>query len=723
MLRGPHLADSVSSLVQNFQPFPSNQSAMQPGPRSFELHEYQGLDQSSTLPVPPPKQMVRSRWQEFHWTIEILSCIFAAIILVALVSILAIYHDGPQPNWPHPISINTIIAIFTVAFKALLLKPVVEGLSQFKWLWFSRPKELSDLELFDQATRGPWGSACLLYDSLIKLEKRYLAIFGALLIIVALAIDPLSQGIVRYFSCAIPSLNTVAQIPRTNNYTTVGAYISTESFQLDAPMTVAVYTGLLDPPTASSVQIQCPTGNCTFPSATDGATFSSMSMCSSCDNITAMIISEESPKQDKKWTLSLPSGVRLDEWLTSSHLSGTVLNATGVANKGMESFAFEALMLQADESCKTNNKDHSYPCSSHGHSRRKSFAIRCSLEPCVKTYHANVSRFDYQETCLKSERLGPYSHSAVLANKTTLRKGTWEDCKPSKEETRTNTFQYQKRTTDDYTTWNFTLEEPLWYPPDCVWVFGYNANRTIRRFLYSQLEGSVSIAAKAAEPSSELLWMKNLWRNGTADMNTVHASMEGLALAMTSQMRQSPDPTEKLRFVTGTVYDSVTCVEVRWIWLLYPFIALFLTVIFLALAIFQGRATHQPWHNDWKSSSLALLFHGLEPETREKYGPVPKQKDMIEAAEKIRVQLVQGEEGWRFSEARQPADEEDGMAARVSAEARSDTTSLNALGRPSLRVSQTSTASLLAPSVSYDSAISTPRSQSPQPSPRRSTTI
>ncbi|KAK7522878.1 uncharacterized protein IWZ02DRAFT_256565 [Phyllosticta citriasiana] len=55
------------------------------------------------------------------------------------------------------------------------------GLSQSKWLWFSQPKKLSDLELFDQASRGPWGSTCLIFDSMIKWRTFHLAAFGALL--------------------------------------------------------------------------------------------------------------------------------------------------------------------------------------------------------------------------------------------------------------------------------------------------------------------------------------------------------------------------------------------------------------------------------------------------------------------------------------------------------------------------------------------------------------
>jgi hypothetical protein len=36
--------------------------------------------------------------------------------------------------------------------------PVGEGISQLKFLWFRRIRTLADLDDFDEASRGPWGS-------------------------------------------------------------------------------------------------------------------------------------------------------------------------------------------------------------------------------------------------------------------------------------------------------------------------------------------------------------------------------------------------------------------------------------------------------------------------------------------------------------------------------------------------------------------------------------
>lgn len=44
------------------------------------------------------------------------------------------------------------------------------GISQFKWLWFDRPRELADIERLDRASRGAWGSLQLLFSRVPGLD-------------------------------------------------------------------------------------------------------------------------------------------------------------------------------------------------------------------------------------------------------------------------------------------------------------------------------------------------------------------------------------------------------------------------------------------------------------------------------------------------------------------------------------------------------------------------
>ena len=61
------------------------------------------------------------------WLLEILSSCLAVVALMAIIVTLAVHSGRPLPQWPHAISINALIAVFTAIFKGCLLMPVAEG--------------------------------------------------------------------------------------------------------------------------------------------------------------------------------------------------------------------------------------------------------------------------------------------------------------------------------------------------------------------------------------------------------------------------------------------------------------------------------------------------------------------------------------------------------------------------------------------------------------------
>ena len=78
--------------------------------------------------------------------------------------VLAIYDGKDLPQWPLGVTLNTFLAFFTSAAKVGLIVPVMEGLGQLRWNWFSRmPRRLTDFELFERACRGALGSFKLLF--------------------------------------------------------------------------------------------------------------------------------------------------------------------------------------------------------------------------------------------------------------------------------------------------------------------------------------------------------------------------------------------------------------------------------------------------------------------------------------------------------------------------------------------------------------------------------
>ena len=122
----------------------------------------------------------------FMW--ELLSAVLALLSLVAIVCVLAAYDSSSLPDWPSVITvgfsllspviqtsteslqINTIISFFATIGKLSLTSTLGACISQSKWLWYKRnPRPLQNLQVFDNASRGPWGALALL----LAVKARY----------------------------------------------------------------------------------------------------------------------------------------------------------------------------------------------------------------------------------------------------------------------------------------------------------------------------------------------------------------------------------------------------------------------------------------------------------------------------------------------------------------------------------------------------------------------
>ncbi|KAK7744662.1 hypothetical protein SLS53_003550 [Cytospora paraplurivora] len=562
-------------------------------------------------------------------------------------------HQGlPHPQWPYHITINALISVFTAIFKMALMTPIAEGISQFKWLWYNRPRELADIERLDQASRGAWGSFLLLFSRVPRLNAIWLANLGAIITIAALAVDPFSQQIIQSEPCLWNLTGTTAEIPIVQGFE-AGFGTSAAKPRITASMQVAIYMGLLSPPPNSSAAVtaSCRSGNCTFPHD-NGATFSTLAMCHSCVNISDTITSNHSGHYDQI-PATLPSGVSIDGYDT--------LLASLAGSKWLPDsmFSFEALM-SPDIANDTID-----------------FAVACGIRPCLKTFGANVTEAIYHETELSSYDLVPSLRAGyTLATNTTLRNGTWQSCMPTPHNTSTNTLRINTTTMGlisqiintgkEYAILhgidlqNVSAAETLWYPDDCVWWFGAKTADAIRAFMWDFFQNrTLEPPYWSRGPSSALgdLWLVNLYRNGTANMDTVNAYMDGLDWSITGHMRQniaavgSGEYTPEV--VLGQVQTLQSCLRVRWVWLSLPAALLCLEFAFLAAIILCSRSADH-WRGDWKDSSLALLYHGLEDhasEYKEKAvaGDLLRDKDsMFQAAQETMVQLRKGEGNWRF---------------------------------------------------------------------------
>ena len=114
------------------------------------------------------------------WTLESLSMTVAIAALAAMIILLITYNGQPIDNWPYTVKINTVLSTLSTIMKGFLLMPVCACLSQLKWLWYiRRVRSLQDFQIFDSASRGPWGAVQLLFH----LRFWHLASIGSLIIL------------------------------------------------------------------------------------------------------------------------------------------------------------------------------------------------------------------------------------------------------------------------------------------------------------------------------------------------------------------------------------------------------------------------------------------------------------------------------------------------------------------------------------------------------------
>lgn len=597
------------------------------------------------------------------WIKELISFVGALSALAIMVTMLATHQDKMLPKWPTLISINSLISILTSIFKATMLLPVAEGISELKWVWFVDSRPLSDMDCFDSASRGPLGAF-----TLFKRPDSLLALFGASITIFALAIDPFSQQVLQYYDCLQPLGGIPAIIPRTNNYTTMGTGLLINWNSPDDPMTTAFYQGILDPSAYASASIatSCQSGNCTFRHV-NGIAYNSLAMCSSVKDISDLV--SVNSKQlgdnftylengtsvanhyDQRFHYSLPGEVGPitvcpDTSATICEPESVFASASSnsLQNKSEESalFTFKALMLKGDTT---------------------PWALEASLYPCVHAYgSAGVSKSIFEEHIVTTIRL-PFmsvgdSFRFSLAGNYPSMPGT--DCTPSNlrqgnKTYATNLFASGLR----YVSYSVTADavhDTLWYDPACTYEFGFGATIS----LLGRLEGffgSASCQISLGSDGTGSPYLQRLYKNGTADLKSTEAFMQGLADSITSVIRQHGDSTNSVP-ATGDTLANSTCIHVQWAWLALPAALLVFSLAFsIATAVKSRRISEtgilEGHRRAWKSSTLPFFWCGLDFETRKRYGSFDDLREMKDCADKVKVRLVRRDEeggirGWKL---------------------------------------------------------------------------
>ncbi|KAK7697374.1 hypothetical protein SLS64_013617 [Diaporthe eres] len=142
----------------------------------------------------------------------ILSLISTALLIPVLLKV----DNLAVEEWPYAILPNTLLSILTNVTKTAMMVPIAACISQMKWDHFQyQANPLDHLQLYDDASRGPWGSFILLITGRAKVLSAWAF---AIVTLVALGIEPSTQQTIETRTKLAYMTNTTALVGQAHNY-------------------------------------------------------------------------------------------------------------------------------------------------------------------------------------------------------------------------------------------------------------------------------------------------------------------------------------------------------------------------------------------------------------------------------------------------------------------------------------------------------------------------
>lgn len=607
-----------------------------------------------------------------RWLLEIISWLFSAACMIAIIAVLANLQNQRLTKWwlaeKTGLTLNAYISILSKVAGAALILPVSEALGQLKWSWFlNHSKQMWDYEIFDNASRGPWGALLLL----IRTKCRALAALGAVITLASLALDPFFQLVVDFPDRWALNNDTPSAIPRVIEYNPFFTPEYSGGYEInfvDPNFRPVVGQYVIDNGTQPipfgngtrpDIPLSCPTSNCTWP------VYETLGVCSECRDASSLLeyaclhtqidwsanqtgpnepssypngtvcgyflnVTSSDPVLMSGYVVDNSSGTRpmgemllarsipLTELLTKTPLYGGSINFKHVRNPIIDTI----IVSSADPSA--NNPWAKAP-----------IAHECVLAWCVKTVESSYIIGEYSE------------------NVTSTFWNTTDGPLPWKS----SQFEVDGET---YTETTYTQDIALTPPPssrnqssNLVFNNTYQmSNRTASNAILvfdDYFPSSYSTLAPGEDP---MLRYKNfaagpsfrkVFFNPMLAPNNITHHFERLATALTNAVRSDVKSKNMLQ---GDAYNMENYVAVRWEWLTLPLGLLFSALIFLAATI-ATSAGGKDGVGIWKTSAIATLLYGLPDDVQRKITSAEDGTPRAKAKE-LRVEL-KSDRRWRIS--------------------------------------------------------------------------
>lgn len=330
------------------------------------------------------------------WALEVITAIFALGLIIAIATILAFYHGSPVPNWGATanINLNALLAFLSTMLRASLVIIVSQVISQRKWEWYGmkQARPLSNLQQFDQGSRGSLGALLLIPT---VLWEDFVTLAAAVVIVLSFLVGPFVQQASRVVECSFASHNQNASlpfahwVPRQGGITPGGRGFDSTP----APDLLVAITSSVTSPDSIENQITpiCSTGNCTFPNDNregfedrqlrELRLMSTVGVCSKCTDVTTLI-----SLNNRDYPLcsdySLPNG---DE--ATLCWDNTMPRIASIRPTFNLSWMGDLLTEDVRIKSRWAYVNATFVAVSP---KNESFASVCSIYPCLRTYTASI---------------------------------------------------------------------------------------------------------------------------------------------------------------------------------------------------------------------------------------------------------------------------------------------------------------------------------------------
>jgi hypothetical protein len=503
---------------------------------------------------------------------------------------------------------------------------------------------------------------------------------------------PFIQQAIQYHPCNQVQLDSNASVPRTSFYSPADLHVGAGSTTLNLPMKGVIFAGIMNPSGETGVPFTCPTGNCTF-----GSPYTSLEICSTCENAAyymqnscanVSIPAETFPNGTETFghqfvcSSTAPNGLSVWQPPTGNDWSvmQTASNRTNFAKTTLSTSGFDfanfSLVAFTNSTCTTEwtsggpkkpDTDCIVPTIAfNADELRKmadgelettrfynSMATECTLSYCLRTYNTSIS-----DGVLHEEPI-PVTMLPLMQNNLPsrlLEKNVVDfiavPCYVNGVPL--DVPQITQGTFDNGVSITFNNTNST-IPHECLYTiqiqdyeamagyFGLNGLTENNFFTGAGYATYVSEITPGYPYGFQPQWLQPIYSDAAANLSSVSKVFSDLAQAMTTHLRQSGNNSTRAQ---GIVWTNQTCVHVVWPWITVPAVLIVASFIFLTIVVTMSRSHAR--ENAWKSSALALLFHGFDHETQQTFGPLHSGSNMTRAAKTIKVEFGPTNSGWKF---------------------------------------------------------------------------